>query len=272
VAEKDAYFAQQGITVELVQFASALERDTAIQTGQIDGQLNDLISTTLLNKDQDRVRAVRVARRAMPDRPQFSILAAPSSKIQTVNDLKGVEIAISSNTVIEYITDRMLQGSGFTSTEIKKIEVTKIPVRLELLSKGQVQAATLPDPFTPLAIKAGARVVLDDTRFTQYSLSVVSFRVDVLKTKPLTVKKFLAAYEQAVAAMTAHPATYMDLLIEKANIPEALRGSYTMPPFPSASVPTKTEVEDVVAWAMGKGLITTPIPYEKMVDGSYLPK
>ncbi len=272
VAEREGYFAAQGLAVELVQFASALERDAAIQAGQIDGQINDLVSSALLNRDADRIRVVRVAMRATAERRQFAILAAASSRLQSPADLKGVEIAISSNTVIEYMTDKMLLAAGLGRGDIKKTEVTKIPVRLELLSKGQVQAATLPEPLASLAISQGARLLTDDTRLTQFSQSEVAMRVDVLKRKPNTVKRFLAAYEQAVKAITANPSAYSDILIEKGAVPEPVRGTFTMPPFPAASVPAKAEVEDVVQWAVERGLLSSPLAYEKLVDGSYLPR
>lgn len=272
VAEKEGYYREQGISVEVVQFGSALERDTALQAGQIDGELNDLVSALLLNKDADRVRVVRVARRATADRAQFLILAAPNSRLQGPADLKGVEIGISTNTVIEYMTDRILQQAGLATGDIKKTEVTKIPVRLELLAKGQIQAATLPDPLSLLAVKQGARIIGDDTGLAGISQSSVTVRSDVLKSKPQTVRKFLAAYEKAVQAIAQNPAPYMDILIEKGQVPEPVRGTFAMPPFPGASVPSKAEVDDVTAWALEKGLIPKGIAYDKLVDGAYLPK
>ena len=80
VADQEGYFKTQGITVELVPFKSALERDTAMQAGQIDGILNDLVSAALLNKDADKVRVVRVAMRPAPGKAMFRLLAAPQGK------------------------------------------------------------------------------------------------------------------------------------------------------------------------------------------------
>ncbi len=272
VADQEGYFKEQGIQVELVPFASALERDTALQSGQIDGEINDLISAALLNKDGDGVRVVRVAMRATPDKAMFAILAASSSDIQSPADLAGVEIAVSTNTVIEYVTDQILTAEGLPSEDIAKTEVSKIPVRLELLDKGQVQAATLPEPLASLALKQGARLVVDDTTHPDVSQSVVSFRLKTLKDKPNTVKKFLAAYEKGVEALNSDPDKYYDLLIEKGRVPEPVQGSFTMPRFPPAEVTSEAEWQRVIDWMLTKGLLTEPIPYDRLADGNFLPK
>jgi hypothetical protein len=44
-----------------------------------------------------------------------------------------------------------------------------------------------------------------------------------------------------------------------------------MPLFPEAGVPTPRQLADVVQWSLEKGLIEENIPYERMVDDSYLP-
>jgi NitT/TauT family transport system substrate-binding protein len=271
VAEQKGYFAEQGITVELVPVKSAQERDALMQAGQIDGQLNDLVSTALFNKERPKIKVVYTARQAYPNAPQFRILAAPGSDLRTSADLKGVPIGVSQNTVIEYITQRLLEAEGLKAEEIAITEVTAIPVRFELLMNGQLQAATLPDPMAQGAIAGGARLIVDDSSHTELSLSVLSFSVETLQKKPNTVRKFLAAWEKAVNDINASPAAYQDLLIEQGRVPKSIQGTYTMPPFPVRQVPTEAQCADVVQWLRGKGLIGREIPHDELVDASFLP-
>jgi NitT/TauT family transport system substrate-binding protein len=272
VAEKNGYFAEQGIQVEGVPVKSAQERDVLMQTSQVDGMLTDLVSNALLNKEKPKVKAVYSARRPYPDAPVFRVLAGPNTGIQSAADLRGVPIGISQNTVIEYLTDRMLQGEGLQPAEIEKLEVSAIPVRFEQLIKGNIQAATLPDPLAQGAIAAGARPVVDDSNYPQLSQSVLTFSDETLRSKPNTVKKFLVAWEKAVMELNAHPERYQDLLIEQGRVPQSIQGSYRMPPFPERGVPAADEVADVIRWMRDKGLIGRDIPYGEMVDPSYLPK
>ena len=271
VAEQNGYFEQAGVEVELVPVKSAQERDTLMQTGQVDGMLTDLLSPVFFNQDEQQIVVVRTARRVYPDSPLFSIVAKPGSDVQSPMDLAGVEIGISQNTVIEYLTDRMLENAGLTPEQIAVSEVSAIPVRFELLMNGEIPAATLPDPLTSGAIAAGAVLVVDDTSVPELSQSILAFSTGIVEDQPDAVRSFLEAWEMAVAELNDKPDSYRDLLIEKGRVPESIQGTFQMPPFPEASVPTEEQLADVVEWALEKGLVTNEVPYERMVDDSFLP-
>ncbi|RMF26765.1 MAG: thiamine biosynthesis protein [Chloroflexi bacterium] len=270
IADQKGYFEEQGIQVELVPVKSAQERDALMQAGEIDGMLTDLISIGLFNRDQVQIQVVAIARRAYPDAPQFRILAAPGSGIQTVQDLAGVPIGISQNTIIEYLTDRLLTASGLSPDQIAIQEVSAIPVRFEQLMNGQIQAATLPDPLAQGAIAGGAHLLVDDSQYTQYSQSVLAFHVKALKEKPDTVRKFMVAWNKAVADLNANPEAYEDLLIEVGRVPPSIQGTYKMPPFPQGEITSEGEWEDVVNWLLEKGLIKKPIPYSDAVNPDFV--
>ncbi len=265
IADQKGYFAEEGITVEFVPVKSAQERDALMQAGEIDGMLNDLISTGIFNRDAVQIKIVATARRAYPESPQFRILSAPGSGITSAGDLAGVPIGISQNTIIEYLTDRLLEAEGLSPDQIEIVEVSAIPVRFEQLMAGQIQAATLPDPLAQGALAAGATLVVDDSRHPQYSQSVLSFSVSAIEAKPNTIKKFLKAWNRAVQALNSNPDRFADLLIEKGRVPESIQGSYQMPPFPEREVPSQEEWQDVVDWLLEKGLIDQPVAYQDSV-------
>jgi len=271
VAEQEGFFSAQGVKVELVLFSSAVERDAAMQAKQLDGQLGDLFSTALLNQGGTKVIAVRTIMNTTPETPMYTILAAPTSKIRTVNDLRGVEIGVSMNTVIEYITDKLLvECGGLSAEEFRKVEVSKIPVRLEMLATGKLEAATFPEPTASLAAGRGTRVIVDD-RACPAPPSTLVFNSDALRSKRDAIKKFLVANEQAVQVIDSKPKLFSSLLVEKGLIPKDLEGAYIVPPFPGASVPSREEVNEVIGWLISKRLLTEPIPYEAMINATFLP-
>ncbi len=271
VADRNGYFEQVGVQVELVPVKSAQERDALMQAGQVDGMLTDLISPVLFNQDRPQIMVVRTACKAYPDSPLFRLLARPGSEVKSPADLAGVEIGISQNSIIEYLTDRMLEHAGLTADQIAVQEVSAIPVRFELLLNGEIPAATLPDPLASGAMAAGAVLVVDDTSIPELSQSVLAFSVKTLEARPEAVRRFLQAWEMAVQELNARPEAYQDLLIEVGRVPESIQGTYQMPPFPTASVPTPEQLADVMRWALDKGLVEKDMPYEQIVDSSYLP-
>ncbi len=271
IAQENGYFTDEGIQVEAVNVNSALERDQMMQAGEIDGQINDLIATASFNRDETRIRVVATAFHATAESPQFRILAAPGSRIASPEDLAGVPIGGSENTIIEYVVERMLGQAGLLPDEIVLESVPAIPTRYEMLMSGDLQAAALPDPLAQAAIEAGAILVLDDTDYPQYSQSVISFRVDVLEEQPDAVRAFLRAWGRAVEELNSGTEAYRDLFVANVRVPESVRGTYTIPTFPLNRAPTEDEWADVVEWMLSKGLLDSALPYADSVTTDFLP-
>lgn len=271
VAQQEGYFEENGVDVEFIPVSSAAERDQIMAASQGDGMINDLISTLFYNKDETQIQIVRFARIATPKYPQFRILAAPESGISSVEDLKNVAIGISEGSVIEYTTDRLLEAEGFTQDEIMTVAVPKIPDRLSLLTTGELSAANLPDPLSTLAIQSGASVVIDDTKHPEFGNSEISFRKEVIDEHPEAIRGFLAAIEKAVDDINKDPTKWDSLLTEKKLVPAPLVGTYQIPTFPTASIPSESQWADVVAWAKSKAYLTSDVSYTDSVNSEYLP-
>ncbi|OGO41713.1 MAG: hypothetical protein A2W36_02525 [Chloroflexi bacterium RBG_16_58_14] len=271
VAQQEGLFEKHGVTAEFIPAASAAERDQIFAAGQADGMINDGISTLFYNQDQTQIQIVRFARTATSTFPQYMILASAQSGIDSVDGLKGVEIGISQGTVIEYITDRLLQAAGLSAEEIKTVAVPKITDRMALLGSGELNAATLPDPLSSLALQQGAKTVIDDTSHPEYGYSVYSFRKQMIDENPQAIRGFLAAIEEAIALINADPTKWESLMVEQKLLPEPLVGAYELPPFPTASVPSQAQWDDVLTWAKDKGLIKNDLSYQESVNPSLLP-
>jgi NitT/TauT family transport system substrate-binding protein len=270
-AESQGYFKNNGVNVELITVGSAPERDQLFQAGQVEGMLNELVASMVLNQDQQRAVVVRFLRVASSQYPLFRILAAKDSGIKTPADLKGVAIGVSEGTVIEYVTDRVLVKAGLSQSEIKKIGVPKIPDRLALLESGQLKVAVLPDPTASVAIAAGAVVVIDDTTYPEVSHSVLTFSAETVKNNPQSVRAVLKAVEQAVLDINANKSRYKQVMIDKKFAPPDLIEKYNIPDFPKASVPSEAQFNDSLTWAKASGIIKGNVTYSSTVVSSYLP-
>jgi NitT/TauT family transport system substrate-binding protein len=271
VAQAQGMFAKEGVQVEFVPVASAAERDQLMQAGQIDGMINDLVSTMFYNQNGKQIVVVRFSRVATHEFPQYRLLAGKDSGIHDVAGLKNVPIGISEGTVIAYTTDRLLEAEGVSPDEILTIAVPKIPDRLALLESGELKAANLPDPLASLAILSGATVILDDTAHPEYGNSLISFRATVVEEHPQAIRAFLKAIEQATAAIQADKSAWKTLMSENNLVPAPLLESYVLPDFPTASVPAESQFADALAWTKEKGLVTADVSYAESVDASFLP-
>lgn len=271
VAQQEGLFEGNGVQVEFIPVASGAERDQVVSAGQADGMINEVTSTMLYNKDQIQVQIVRFARTATPKDALFRILASGKSNVESAIDLKGVEIGISQGTVIDYLTDRLLQAQGFSQSDINTIAVPKIPDRMALLENGKLEAAMLPEPLSSLAVLNGAKIILDDTSYPEYSFSTISFRKEVIEKHPKAINGFLSAIEEATEKINVDPEKWNTLLSELKLVPPPLLDTFTVPPFVTAGVPDEDQWNDVISWAKEKGILNVDVSYEESVNPEFLP-
>ncbi len=272
VAQSKGYFAAEGINLEVVPVASAAERDQLMQAGQGDAMVNDLISTLFYNKDGQTLVVVRYARTASASFGQYFILAGPNTGITDAAGLKGVEIAISEATTIDYLTDRLLAAEGLTPDEIKTVAIPNIRDRMAALADGTVMAATMPDPAAAGALAAGATVVVSDAKHPELGHSELSFSAEFVAAHPEAVRGFLKAWEKAVADINADKTAWKDILTANNLLSAQLIDSYGLPDYPTAAVPTEAQFRDVNDWAKANGLIDKDLAYADSVNATYLPK
>jgi NitT/TauT family transport system substrate-binding protein len=286
VAEAKGYFDELGIHVKAVPVSSGLERDQLMQSGEtsglerdqlmqsgeIDGMLNEMITTANFNRHRVQVKTVISARKAYPHYPLFRVLSSPGIKLSSPSDLTDMPIGISKNTIIEYVTDRLLAAEGVDVSRITKKSVPVIPERFQLLLQGQIKAATLPDPLAKSALIAGAGLVAEDSTHPQYSVSVLSFHVKTLINKPKAVRLFLKAWDRAAADINANPESHRALLLKKIRVPKNVQKTYKIPPYPRREIPSADQWDDVMNWMVTKGLLDSPLSYEDSISGDYLPQ
>ncbi len=270
VAENEGYFQDEQVDVELIPFLSALERDSALIAGAIDGAISDPIGALLLDKGEGMLKITSLGLGKTPAEGIFAILSAPGSEITAIDELKGVDIAVSNATIIEYVTDRLLEMQGFSPDEIRKVEVKKMPIRMQMLLSGSVKAATLPEPLASIAAGKGATILTTDADMDKsLSQTVVIFRSDVLAQRKDDVSALFRAYRHGVQAINSAPDDYRALVAEKGRIPPFLIDTYPIATYPEPEPFSRELFEPAAAWLAAKGLVGD-IAYEDMVATDFM--
>ncbi|HEX9092519.1 MAG TPA: ABC transporter substrate-binding protein [Coriobacteriia bacterium] len=267
VAERDGLFEKAGLKVTIQSFQSAQERDAALTAGAIDGFMGDLIAAGTLRSGGIPVKVVTVMLGATPKEGRFGIAVKPGSDVISIEQLAGRPIGTSSGTIQEYVLDSLMLQAGLGPDDIKKEEVKKVPVRFELLMSGKLEAAALPEPFLSLAQKQGAKIVADDTGDQNISQTVLVFSQKYLDTAggSASVAKLLGVWDQAVEKVNAAPDTFRALLVDKAKIPDPLKDSYVVNTYPKAQLPKQEDVEAVLDWMDGAGLLPKAVTYDDLM-------
>ncbi len=269
VASDKGFFEEAGVNVAIVKFNTAAEKDIAMASGALDGQFADLFTPAVIEDGGQDVSIVAANYNTKTGGRMFAILGKPGGGYTTAQDLAGTPIALSSNTVIDYVTERLLMDNGLSQDQIEKVESKNIGLRMQMLLSGQVEAATLPEPLATAALKNNATLAADDAGMVE-SQTVLVFRDDFTVERASEVKLFLQGVDKAQIYINEYPDSTRQIMMEHIRLPEQLKESFPIPRFPKLHTPDSLTVANVVEWLHDKGAIENKPVYMELVDGKYL--
>lgn len=232
-----------GLDLEFVRFYSPMDRDVALQTGQVDGAVTDYTSF-LIQQAQGLPLEMPLALEG-----KFYLVARQDLKLSNLEDLVGKRFALSSNTVIAYATDRLMQERAYTPVEIQKL-----PLRLEMLQKGEVDVAILPEPFATLAGARGMQV-LDWVADGDKPLQVTGLTLARSKAEQTDLlNKLTKAYQQGVDALP-RLSEVLPQVAEVLGVDAPVLSQIKLSHMRTSVAPKAEELEEAKLWLRAKGLI-----------------
>lgn len=246
IADKMGYLDSLGIDLELERFFSPMERDVALQTGAIDGAVSDYTSVEI-----QRHRGMALETFCALD-GLFLLVVRPDLEISQIADLQGKRFALSSNTVIEYATDQVMGALPF-----EKVEVQKLPIRLEMLASGEIDAAVLPQPFAQIALMRGMKAV-EGSLGTSQPLALTGLVLDkgIIEQHPEAMKALEEAYNLGVSYLSSTPrAQWIGVAAQELGVEEEVVASMAMPTYHPMRKPSPSDMSSVHTWLKGKRLL-----------------
>jgi NitT/TauT family transport system substrate-binding protein len=267
VAEEMGFFEEEGVKVRLELFQGQLQREAALQSRAIDGTVSDLI-----NAIQGWSRGAPTAVLAVSE-GDFGLLTAPGSRIGDLaawRELGGrkVSTGLLEASIVYYVTERLVARAGIDRGSIELVPVVQVPVRLEMLLAGQLQAACLPEPLSSLAASLGAHLVASSSSLGG-AYGVLLFRREAAAGKRAEIAAFFRAYDRAAAEINAHPRAHLQAIVSRCGFPPAVRDLLQLPRFKPAHLPPRESVRDVASWMEEKGLIDSIPAWDQVVLGGF---
>ena len=233
IAEKKGYFEETGIDVEIEIYTNAQNRQSALQSYQIDGAMTDFIAVATNVEGGFDIKAT-----TMTD-GTFPVLMNEGSK-----DKKDIKVAMMEVSVTNYLADLWLSEDY----NLEKLFIIEIPARLSAISTGQADMGIFPEPVASNGELQGLTKVvygMDD----EYSPDCMVFTGKAISEKPNTIKAFHEAYNKAVEEINNNPEIAKDILIEKIpNIKPEIKDNMTLPTYKKASLPSDEYVESIIEW------------------------
>ncbi len=235
VAEARGYFLREGVEVELVVFPNAMERQVALQSGAVDGAMSDLVAFVYNVQGGFDLRVTSSTDGAFPFlvRPGF-----PESRKATV---AMMEVSVSN-----YLADAWLAGRY----EIEKVFITDIPARLEMIKRGKVDMACLPEPIASMGQLAGLEKRVFENK-DEYFPDVMVFTASSAAAKRDAIVRYNRAVDRAVADIRADPGLARDILVERLRLDPRVRDLMVLPEYRPTRLPSREYLAKLSVWIAG---------------------
>jgi NitT/TauT family transport system substrate-binding protein len=222
-AQTEGYFAQEGLDVELVPAAGGAAMIPALESGDLQFGVSDIVA--LLNAQNGGIDVRFVSLNFYENRasPTHAVITN-CPNVQSPKDLKGKVVATNIKYNIDWLL--MREWLRLKGVDPETVQFTEIPFPDQAVAVKQcrVAAAGMIEPFYTIAQDQGLRVL--GNYFTEV-LPVVP-TAGVIATQayisrhPGTVKRFVAAIERAIVDGMRDETVVRRLIREHTPIPPGL--------------------------------------------------
>jgi len=262
IAKEQNFFEDQGLDVEIQVFRSALDRDAALQTGALDGAMADMLTIFFY---QQSGFDVKMTSQTFGD---YIMVSAPEMTDETFLNTDEINIGLSSNTVIDFATEQIASKLDFDS-QLNKVAIPQMPVRLQLLDSGELTGATLPDPLAAAAKLSGTHI--GSTSELGLYPGIFIMNNNVLNDNADAVKKMYDAYNEAIEYLNnTDMEVFFPVLEEQLGFPSVLKDTYVMPVYTKAEAPDTSTYNITQEWMKDMELIKDTYNYDDVSDLQFI--
>jgi NitT/TauT family transport system substrate-binding protein len=158
IAQEEGFFAQEGLAIELVEFANSADGLAALRAGKLDlGAFGTTAPLLHISKGAD----IRIIGGVMGEDAALIATAENAPSIKTVSDLKGKKVATVRLATGDAVLRGALEQAGLNwKTDLQIFELKSPPAVIEAVKSGQVDAGLVWGPHDFRAEEAGLKVVI----------------------------------------------------------------------------------------------------------------
>jgi NitT/TauT family transport system substrate-binding protein len=279
VAQGLGYYAEQGLDVDLQQFAGGSEMIASLATNDLNVGFGGA-GPGLFNAYEQGLPVKIIANGHHEGDPVATPLVVSKAKcesgeIRSVADLKGKKVSINAPGATEYWLSQALAQGGLTIDDID-LQTLAFPDAVAALGSGAIDAAILGEPTATLAEQQGVGVILTNNFDVQGIVpTMVYANTDFLAANPEVAAKLMAAYVKACQAIMERGFSdpeILPIIAEYTGLPAELIAASVTPQF---TVDAEISVDSLVTLQtffrqMGELSYDTDIDPNTMIDRTAL--
>ena len=255
LAKDMGYFEEEDLELEIVLFTNAQDRQSALQTGAIDGAMTDLVALAT-----NRAGGFDLKATTLTD-GMFVMLANTGVEAQESLKVGLMEISVSN-----FLVDKWLSSNY----DLEKVFINAIPARLESVISEQLDMGFFPEPLGTVGEMQGLQKLVFEP-YKGITPDVMAFTQNAIDNKTEALEAFHRAYNKAVDAIVEDDQLARTTLVDNIpNISEVVKDLMTLPTYHKVRLPENAYIEEIIEWTSGVLGENLDVPVEDMVDRQFI--
>lgn len=267
-AKETGIYDSLGLNIELLTYSSAMDCDTAFTNGEADGVVSDIVKANIWRSRGDSVKVV------MRTDLNLFLMSTHSSRIKSVNNIKEKIMAITRNSALDYMADKVMEHIKLPLLQLNKPQINDIALRCKMTDQNQYDGAFLPEPYAMEAENNGAHRLISSSELIG-NLSAVIFHDSIVAKRNDDIHKLVEGYDIAVNRLNAlneRGDKDMIYIIKTKFISEIPDTILSYPVFKASSMPDAKIVSSTAEWANGRTLMKRTVSFGELVDSTFTKK
>lgn len=282
IAKDKGYFAEQGLSVEIVQVNTGTEMTSQLANGDLDAS-GGAPGAGLYNAVRQGIELKIVADKgsSLAGHGYFAFVVRKelADKIKQPADMRGHLLAVTgygAGAPSEVTIHKLLESGGLKESEINQVNMQFADIAAAL-GTGKVDIGVLIEPLVSQVVNKGIAVAWKrvDTVYPNQQYGALMYGPGIMK-RPDVAKRFMIAYLKAVRFYNdalegkASRDELVSILTKNTSVrnPEVYRDMV----FPGLDRNGRLNVAGMkadVEWWVAAGRMKQSVPVEKLVDASY---
>lgn len=256
IASDNGYFAQQGLTVKIAPINGGELGMPDLQDGKaqiVVGNYVSFILAQIAGKFGTQPISMRIIADGSLMQPgNQALYVMPKSRFKTMSDLEKYDARIGLNT--KNNIGQVLLGSLFRENGLQLKDVRQVyapfPLMIQMLVRGQIDVAWLPEPFGTMVEQQFGAVQLadfDQGALQNFPIGCYIGTTQWVRAHPNTVAAFLRALEEGQQVADTNRNAVEAALEKNTKTPQVIASTMTINSYPlSMDVSTMQRVSDAM--------------------------
>ena len=253
LANELGYFEELDLKIEIQVYTNAMNRQSALQSGELDGAMTDVIALVNNVGNGFDIKVTTSTDGLFPILYQEGAL-----------EKEQVTVGMMEVSVSNYLSDQFLNGYA-----VKKEYINEIPARLEMVGNGTLDMAVIPEPMASMGALNGLSKTLMVNE-DEFSPEVMVFNAKAIKDKSVEIQKFHDAYNKAVHEINKDQSVAKEVLINQLGIKPEIINDFDLPHYNEARVPTQSYLNKIIQWNESVLGAKFDLEYSELVDDQFV--